>query len=116
MANIPFAVPNEELCLGGGSHDLSSPLAGGTLLSLNKDVRSKRAHFSDDTLLQLRTYVEGVGAALPDREVSVSLLDTPGTNEAGEAELRHQVCLLALYFSPFADGLQGLGLSFISVV
>lgn len=78
------------------------------LLSLNKDVRSKRYHYSEEKLLEVKTYLEGVGAALPDREVSVSLLDTPGTNEAGEAELRHQVCLLALPFPPFAGVLQKL--------
>ena len=57
---------------------------------LNLEKRGRAHHYSDESLLEIKTRIaalENVG--LVPQEISLKLLDTPGPNEAGEESLRY---------------------------
>lgn len=60
------------------------------LTELNGDVRSREHQLSDDEVLQIQAPLQALDGYGPEFG-RVTLLDTPGPNEAGEEQLKHQV-------------------------
>ena len=63
---------------------------------LNREVRTRNHHASDEAFLDVRIPVAALDTTEIDPEaVSLQLLDTPGPNEFGEESLKHQVCFVS---------------------
>jgi hypothetical protein len=72
-------------------HSHSVEAAGEKITAMHKDVRGRRFSQGEEDVLHIMAYMKGVADVLPGQHVAVTLLDTPGPNEAGEEGLRHQV-------------------------